>query len=85
MRMKTSLSAALGCFALVVSTQLFAGCYEGGQFVSCEFRACGQQEGSPYITECMCSDPSVIRHNPCLTTAEFCRAYGNIGADTTSW
>lgn len=73
--MKLLLAASIGCITLAVSTSLFAGCYEAGRFTSCG--TC--ESGSRYVTECNCTDPGVIRHNPCMTTAKYCEAFGNVG------
>ena len=83
--MKTLLVASIACFSLALSSPLFAGCYSAGNIVSCESTGCGPTMGSPYITECMCTDPSVIRHNPCLTTAQYCQEFGNVGGLSKSW
>lgn len=74
--MKRILALSTAAITIAASTQLFAGCYEAGRFVSCG----DCQSGSPYVTECQCTDPSVIRHNPCMTTAKFCQVFGNVGA-----
>lgn len=74
--MKRFFAVSMTCFTLAVSTPLFAGCYEAGRFVSCS----NCESGSPYVTECQCTDPNVIRHNPCMSTAKYCEAFGNVGA-----
>ncbi len=73
--MKTLLCVLIGCLSLTLVTSSFAGCYRSGEFTSC--RAC--QSGSPYVTECQCTDPNVGR-NDCMSVDKYCEAFGNVGA-----
>lgn len=72
--MKALIVALVASFALFAHFEAQAGCSSGcGSSVSCE-------SSSPYITECQCTDPNVIRRNPCMSTEKYCEAFGNVGA-----
>lgn len=75
--MKKLLVVSIISLTLVASSQIFAGCYEAGRFVSCP--ACSDC-GSKNVTVCQCTDQGVIRNNTCMTTAKYCDAFGNVGA-----
>lgn len=71
--MKALIIALTCAISLFISMQTVAGCYEAGRFVNC----C---KGSPYTTECQCTDPNVIRENSCMSKDKYCEAFGNVGA-----
>lgn len=76
--MKTGIAILVGCITLIISTQLLAGCYRDGRFTSCG----GCQSGSPYVTECQCTDPGVGRNN-CMSAEKYCENFGNVGGYTS--
>jgi hypothetical protein len=58
---------------LIASTTSIASCGSCGQSVACE-------SSSPYNTDCQCTDPGVIRNNPCMSRDKYCEVFGNVGA-----
>jgi hypothetical protein len=74
--MKTLLGMAIGSLVILASTPIFADCYSAGRFEQCP----DCNEGSPYVTQCQCTDPSMIRQNPCISNEKYCQAFGNPGA-----
>lgn len=71
--MKALIVASIATVILLTHFSAQAGCYSCGRFVPCE-------DSSPYVSECDCTDPNVIRNNPCMSTSKYCEAFGNVGA-----
>lgn len=74
--MKATLAIVTTCAGILLSTYVFADCGNGG----CQQSGnCGG--ASEYENVCQCTDPvcnSVDRG--CLSKAECCEAFGNVGA-----
>ncbi len=68
--MKNIIMIALGCISISLASTVFASC---GGCGSCGTDYCSEPE-SP----CACTDPG-WKFNTCMSKAEFCRAFGNMG------
>jgi len=70
--MKALIAITIASLMLIASTTSIAACGSCGRAVTCE-------SSSPYTTDCQCTDPNVIRNNPCMSRAEYCEVFGNVG------
>lgn len=75
--MKTRMLALLGCVAFSISCAAFADDCLGGSCGSLSTASC-----NPYETNCQCTDTACHRpwDSNCISRAECCEAFGNIGA-----
>ena len=73
--MKTTMLVFIGCLGLFAYTYSFA-C--GDSYSDCQPTSCVESQNY-----CECADVNAGK-NPCLSKAEYCQVFGNVGANHIS-
>lgn len=72
--MKTTMLVFIGCIGLFIYGYTFACGGSCGDYQS----SCQQNSCSPSLNTCECADVNAGK-NPCMSTSEYCQAFGNVG------